>query len=481
MLQRILGGVLVLLGLAAAALGVASATIWRDTDTVVATATPTGDGTFVVTDPGVLGLVGGDVTVSATVPEGQKVTLAVGRDVDVAGWVGNDPYTRVTGLSDWDSLAVTAGEPADAEAGTNEPPESGPDPAGSDMWVAEASDENSVTLRWSDRPGRWTLLAAGVGEGAQAPTLELTWPRTVSTPYLWPGVGVGAALVLVGAVLLVVGGRRASARRADLAEQESRGESGTDLPGSGPRPGGLGSPFAPVRPGATDAGDAEPPVSGPGESGDRGLMDDGATPSDAPPAQPEDERSDADGAGTAEVPLAGRLLRRSRRRLREEAAEAAHEPAHEPAREHGAPVTGPATPAPAAPVPAEPVPAEPAPAAPVAAGPSVGGDAAPAEPTTATGALRMTRRQLRAQEEARRAAEQGGMTRMLRAITGSIPAVRPAPADQAPEQGAARPDTTTPAGRAAAWRATWGFGDTTRTGQDADPTDRPTSADGENR
>ncbi|MFD6137808.1 hypothetical protein ACFWEK_20725, partial [Isoptericola sp. NPDC060257] len=247
MLQRILGGVLVLVGLAAAALGVASATVWRDTDTVVATAKPTGDGTFVVTDPGVLGLVGGDVTVSASVPEGQKVTLAVGRDVDVAGWVGNDPYSRVTGLSDWENLSVAAGEPADPDAETEEAPKSGADPAGSDMWVAEASDENSVTLRWSDRPGRWTLLAAGVGEGAKAPTLELSWPRAVTTPYLWPGVGVGAVLVLGGALLLVLGGRRARARRADLAEQGAGDESATDLHDDGPSAGGLGAPFAPVR------------------------------------------------------------------------------------------------------------------------------------------------------------------------------------------------------------------------------------------
>ncbi|OLT45534.1 hypothetical protein [Cellulosimicrobium sp. CUA-896] len=42
----------------------------------------------------------------------------------------------------------------------------GVDPAGSDMWVAEASDAGSVSLRWSDQPGRWQLLAAGVGEEA---------------------------------------------------------------------------------------------------------------------------------------------------------------------------------------------------------------------------------------------------------------------------------------------------------------------------
>ncbi|MCK9795824.1 hypothetical protein M1843_18935 [Isoptericola sp. 4D.3] len=466
MLQRILGGVLVLLGLAAAALGVASATVWRDTDTVVATATPTGDGTLVVTDPGVLGLVGGDVTVSATVPEGQKVTLAVGRDVDVAGWVGNDPYSRVTGLSDWENLSVAAGEPADAEAGTNEPPESGPDPAGSDMWVAEASDENSVTLRWSDRPGRWTLLAAGVGEGAQAPTLELTWPRNVTTPYLWPGIGVGVVLVGIGAVLLVLGGRRVRAQRADAADLRSDGgpsdgrhddrsdDERYDDPSAGAR-----SPFGPVAPGAGhdpshQAGATPAPTA---EEADE----------PGPTREGDDDGTARDAAGTAEVPLAGRLLRRSRGSRRQSVAETSTAdvpPTGDVARgDDPAPVAAPF----GAPV-AGPVPAPAAPHEPV-----------PAEPTTATGALRMTRRELRAQEEARRASEQGsGMTRMLRAMTGSIPAVRPQESAPAGEAAPARPDTSTPAGRAAAWRATWGFGDT-RTGQGTDP--NPTDTDGENR
>ncbi|MEU2202209.1 hypothetical protein [Isoptericola sp. NPDC019482] len=474
MLQRILGGVLVLVGLAAAALGVASATVWRDTDTVVATAKPTGDGTLVVTDPGVLGLVGGDVTVSASVPEGQKVTLAVGRDVDVAGWVGNDPYSRVTGLSDWENLAVTKGEPADPDAESEEEPKTGADPAGSDMWVAEASDENSVTLRWSDRPGRWTLLAAGVGEDATAPTLELSWPRAVSTPWLWPGVGVGVVLVVGGVLLLVLGGRRARAHRADLEEQESRG--GTDLHDDGPPSGGLGAPFASVR---TTADGTSPWASAtpaePAADDDQRAPAEPATGAEGEDDSPEDGTARDSAAGTAEVPLAGRLLRRSRRRQRDESADAPTDAPAVPSSDP-APVAAPtavdaAVPAPFAGVPV-PAPAVPAPAEQTAHEP------VPAEPPTATGALRMTRRELRAQEEARRAAEQGGMTRMLRAITGSIPAVRPAQAEQASEQGAVRPDTSTPSGRAAAWRATWGFGDASRTGPAADPT---TDNDGENR
>ncbi|MFD6175713.1 MULTISPECIES: hypothetical protein [unclassified Isoptericola] len=473
MLQRILGGVLVLIGLAAAALGVASATVWRDTDTVAATAKPSGDGTFVVTDPGVLGLVGDDVTISASVPEGQKVTLAVGRDVDVAGWVGNDPYSRVTGLSDWENLSVAAGEPADADAKTAKAPTTGPDPAGSDMWVAEASDADSVTLRWSDRPGRWTLLAAGVGKGAQAPTLELTWPRAVATPYLWPGVIAGAVLVLVGALLLVLGGRRVRAQRADRDQRDEVGPAdatSVDADGAGPFGGPSAGPFAPVTPGALGAGppsqssspSSEPEASAAGDPQD-GTQDAGET---------EDGTATAT-AGTAEVPVAGRLLRRSRRRQRDDAA---------PATDETAPETDAAAPAaPAAPSfgDAHPVPvpaAAPTPHAPVPAAPA-SHEPVPEEPTTATGALRMTRRELRAQEEARRAQEQGGMTRMLRAITGSIPAVRPQQAAPAEAEAEPRPDLSTPTGRAAAWRATWGFG----AGQSADADPRPTDTDGENR
>ncbi|WP_125774262.1 hypothetical protein [Antribacter gilvus] len=245
-----------MLGVAGIGLGVASATVWRGDDTVVARAVPSGSSALVVTDPGVLDLVDADVSVRATVPDGQKVTLAIGRQVDVLGWVGKDPYDRVTGLSDWETLTVTPGgtpaeeAPADgategeaatdpsaeasAEAsapaaeGEGEPAEGGvaegeatetpvtlvgPEPAGNDMWVAEATGESSVTLRWSDQPGRWVLLAAAAGDDVTPPTIELTWPRVAPTPYLWPGVLGGAFLVLLGLVVLL-GARRVKRRVA---------------------------------------------------------------------------------------------------------------------------------------------------------------------------------------------------------------------------------------------------------------------------
>lgn len=222
MLQRIIAALLLVGGLVAAGLGVATATVWRDSDTVVATTAYTGDGTVLVTAPGVLDLVAEDVTIRATAPGEQQVTLAIGREADVTGWVGEDPHGVVTGLSDWDALATRAvdapaaeDEPAEGDApadgespaegetpaegdATAETPVAGVDPAGSDMWLEEATGAGSASLRWSDQPGRWQLLAAGVGEDAVAPTVELSWPRQVETPFLWPGVIGGGVLILLG-------------------------------------------------------------------------------------------------------------------------------------------------------------------------------------------------------------------------------------------------------------------------------------------
>ena len=473
MLQRILGGVLVLLGLVAVALGVASATVWRDSDTVVATAEPVGDGTMVVTDPGVLGLVSGDVTVSAKGPEGQPVTLVVGRDVDVLGWIGKDPYSRVTGLEDWDTLGVEAGAAEETPKGEkdaekSEAAPSGADPAGNDMWVAQTSDDGSATLRWSDRPGRWTLLAAGVGKDAQAPTLELTWPRTVTTPYLWPAVGAGAVLVVLGGLLFVLGTRRARSRRDDAPRRGTGAASPTGTAAEGPdaaagddaAPAGS-NPFVPVSATAwSPASDTSSDTPSDGSDGSSDLEADAASDEDGP-----------SGSGTAEVPMAGRLLRRSRRRAAApQEPDAAAVPDAAPAGWAAPGADAAADPATAwspavAPVPAEAPADAPAPSAP--------------EARPATGATpHLSRRELRAQEEARRAAEQGGVTRMLRAITGSIPAVRPQAPD-APAAPAQDHDLSTPAGRAAAWRATWGFGQTPGGGSAGPDDHRPT--DGENR
>ncbi|MFC7023363.1 hypothetical protein ACFQHV_09455 [Promicromonospora thailandica] len=463
-MQRFLAILLIIAGLGGIGYGIATATVLRESDTVVATATPSGDGTLVVTEPGVLGLVDDQVTVRATVPEGQKVTLALGSEVDVLGWVGDDPYDSVTGLSTWETLSVAPGTPPEAEQTGEESgeqpgeesadagkPAKGPDPSGSDMWLSEVSGETTVSMRWTEEPGRVVLLAAGVGDGAEAPTLELTWPRPASTPYLWPGV-LGGGFALILGVFMAIGARRGKKKattrtsstvrtrrtESELPRRDVFGVDGDQTEAQADGPGfPPAQPGPPAGPGSRPAGGAFPPAGEPAESGTAvflpaaRLRPGRGTPE---PVAPEPEPASAwgppapfGGAGgaapitppptpepapePAAAPAASvRGLRRSRRAQQGPVAAPAG-----PAPYGGAPEQAPAAPA-----------AQPAPAAQAAAAPS---------------GRPMTRREMRLREQAQRRAATGAMP----AVPASAPEPEPEPEEQ-----------QTPSSRAAAWRQTWG-------------------------
>jgi hypothetical protein len=247
-LQRALASLLCLLGAAAVGLGIASATVWRASDTLVATAHG-GDGTtLMMTDPGVLEMAADEVSIRASAASGEQVVVALGRTEDVEAWIGADPYTRVTGLTDRSTLrteqdaagapdeatpspsgsaaegptpsAPESAAPAEGEAAVTDPAAdpaaepvavAAPDPAGSDLWVEEKTGERAVSFRYDAQPGRWSILVASTGAGAGPVDLTLTWPQVVTTPWLVPLVAAGAVLLLAGLLwwaLLLVRHRR---------------------------------------------------------------------------------------------------------------------------------------------------------------------------------------------------------------------------------------------------------------------------------
>ena len=252
MLHRALASLLCALGAAALGLGIASATVWRPSDTLVAQAQGAPGTSLLVTDPGVLDLAADEVTVRASATSG-TVVIALGRSADVDAWVGDDAYTRVTGLAGWQVLATeqvagsaseagdpaadAAGDPAADPAATPDPaavPDpaaedpaaedpaaaAAPDPAGSDLWVDEASGERAATLELTRLDGRWSVLVASTAGGV--PSVALEWPQVVTTPWLVPGVVVGSLLLLIGiawwVLILVAGRRRARAAAAPVPE-----------------------------------------------------------------------------------------------------------------------------------------------------------------------------------------------------------------------------------------------------------------------
>ena len=265
MIRRIVSVIATILGLVVIALAVCSATIWRPSTTVQATLAQTPDQHYVLTEPGVLGLVDPSVTITATA-EGQPVFLAVAYTVDAKAWLADDPYLSVTGLTDWNTLSATpvtercetadpasaaptqtASPGADATAATQAPTEvatggatdgatadsagsggacttladSNADPSQADLWLKTASGQSTVTLENVVAPDT-VLLAATDGSGP-APRITLSWPRTVSTPWLIPGIIVGGLLLLAGVfgLLIDIQMRRADSQRRQRASERA--------------------------------------------------------------------------------------------------------------------------------------------------------------------------------------------------------------------------------------------------------------------
>ncbi len=190
-MRRTLAALLVVLGIVAIGLGIASATVWRSSETVTATMPAQPDTPVVLVVPGVLGMVSPEtVTVRASAPDA-PVVLAFAPASDVAAWVGPAAHTDVVGLASWTELAV---ERVDGEGTV-------PNPAGADLWTAEVTGQGEVTLDLVPDPGEVTLLVAT--DGTQpAPRVTLSWPATVTTPYLVPLLVGGLILALVGLGLL---------------------------------------------------------------------------------------------------------------------------------------------------------------------------------------------------------------------------------------------------------------------------------------
>ncbi|VEG30058.1 hypothetical protein [Actinomyces howellii] len=254
--RRILSVIIAVLGLIAIALAVCSATIWRPSSTAQASLAAAPTQNYVVTEPGVLSLVDSDVTVTATAASSDEdVVIAVGHSSDVKAWLATDPYVSVTGLTDWETLKSTeitttcqlpatqpteapsaastdaataaASDAATAAASSGECTaleSSGADPTSSDLWLATEAGTGSATLELDATDTDLVVLVATNGSDP-APQVSLSWPRSVSTPWLVPGLVVGGLLLLAGVFLFLVDiqVRHADAqRRARAAERAAR-------------------------------------------------------------------------------------------------------------------------------------------------------------------------------------------------------------------------------------------------------------------
>ena len=284
-MQRLLAVLLVLIGLIGLVLGRLGETTWAPETETTATATLEDPGPAVVIDPGVL-YVGGEE--GKVVIEGASdVSVITASNSDIDAYLEGVHHTRVTGASDWSTLSTEDVEP-DGAAEIS-------DPTGSDLWRSVDTSASPYTLDigefWAAENGEneqvyRSLLIVTDGTAAGADKISITWPvddENEWVPYAYAG---GAAIAVIGLVLLVVSiGRRGDEDEDELLEepQEARSsEARTSLATGGAAAGAAAGGLSEDRDGS-DAPRAEDPLDAPGarEVGEQSVWSFGDRADDA--------------------------------------------------------------------------------------------------------------------------------------------------------------------------------------------------------
>ena len=198
LMRGVVTPILGLLAVASIGLGLMNATEWKPSRTITAQTQVSGS-RYVVTDPGVSGLVDDDVKVNVSVGGAEKVCIASTSAKDATGWLSGETYTRLSGLEVWSTLSTvkaTGETSASADAAAEE--QTGVDFKDSDMWRAVTCDERNVETEINAKNSSDVLLI-DLGKKQNA-DVSLTWTRKTLPDFAMPFYFVGGLLAL-GAVL----------------------------------------------------------------------------------------------------------------------------------------------------------------------------------------------------------------------------------------------------------------------------------------
>lgn len=121
------------------------------------------------------------------------VFAAYGRTSDVLAWVGQASYNTIGYDPETQELTSSLVEGTETEV---------PDPAGSDLWLADYSDD--LSLRFTvNVPEDISVLVVSDGVAPAPANVSLTWPLDNSTPWSGPLLVGGGIMLLIGLAMLV--------------------------------------------------------------------------------------------------------------------------------------------------------------------------------------------------------------------------------------------------------------------------------------
>lgn len=187
-----------------------------------------------------------------TVSGSGQLAAHTARTQDVPAWTASRTSVTITGISDWDTLSVKAGEPAasvspspsPSASGSTSPsasakasvspsasasgsaspspaasaqPSASPTPLGSqDIWRDTAQQANTYTVNTADVPVGLALVVESLG-GTDVTAASMTLPRVIDDEWISQVLWWGVALSVVGLIALI-------ARFIDVRPAQTKGE-----------------------------------------------------------------------------------------------------------------------------------------------------------------------------------------------------------------------------------------------------------------
>lgn len=197
-------------------LGIAQRTVFLGPSTYAVETTVKGDLPYTVISGEELAAQPGPQ--SLTVSGADEVFLSYGRTADVVAWLGGSPYNTLTVDTETNRLKASVVTPEVVEADDADPrvetepltdeekaaAEALADPAGSDLWLAEYSEEGAV-IETISVPEDVSVLIASNGTDAAPDTVKVSWPLDNATPWAGPLILGGIILLIGGLVLYLLG------------------------------------------------------------------------------------------------------------------------------------------------------------------------------------------------------------------------------------------------------------------------------------
>lgn len=153
--------------------------------------------------------------------------VGYGRTSDVKAWIGKDKYEALGYSTNQSKFVLAAGKPLaqDPEnpALTELPEQTITSPAGSDLWLGEASAQKAATVP-TEVDKSMSVIIASDGTANAPGNVTISWPLPSAVPFATGFIVIGGVLALAGLILYL------------WALRHDRNSQGPRRRGSGPKP-----------------------------------------------------------------------------------------------------------------------------------------------------------------------------------------------------------------------------------------------------